>query len=78
MNEGIHETRCSRAGCRADATWSVGWRNPRIHGPERVKLWLACNEHRTFLEDYLASRAFPVLVVPFGTPIDVVPEREDS
>ena len=53
---------CSRAGCAADATMSVIWRNPKIHGPERRKVWLACDEHATYLHDFLASRAFPVIV----------------
>jgi hypothetical protein len=42
--------------------WSVNWRNPRIHSPDRVKVWLACDEHVEFLRDYLASRDFPVSV----------------
>lgn len=71
-------TRCSRAGCRADAEWSVGWRNPRIHSSDRVKIWLACDEHRGFLEDYLRSRDFPVVVVPAGASIDVVPDGDRS
>lgn len=66
--------RCSRARCREDAAWSVGWRNPRIHGPERVKVWLACDEHREYLRDYLVTRGFPVVVVPVGTEIDAVPD----
>ena len=53
---------CSRAGCLADATQSVVWRNPRIHGAERRKVWLACDEHADYLRDFLASRAFPVVV----------------
>lgn len=53
---------CSRAGCRADAAWNVNWRNPRIHPEDRVKVWLACHEHREFLRDYLESRGFPVSV----------------
>jgi len=54
---------CSRAACTADARSSVVWRNPRIHGPERRKVWLACDEHAPYLRDFLASRAFPVTVV---------------
>lgn len=72
------ETRCSRAGCRADAVWSIGWRNPRIHSADRVKVWLACDEHRGFLSDYLTSRDFPVVVVPTGTVIEVVPDGAGS
>jgi hypothetical protein len=51
---------CSRAGCRNDATWDISWRNPRIHAEDRRKIWLACDEHREFLHEYLASRGFPV------------------
>lgn len=53
---------CSRAGCRNDASWDVRWRNPRIHTEDRVKVWLACDAHREYLHDYLASRGFPVTV----------------
>ncbi len=70
----VEATRCSRAGCREDATWSVAWRNPRIHGTDRVKIWLACDEHREFLRDYLASRGFPVRVVPVGEVVVSLPD----
>ena len=69
------QAQCSRAGCRQPATWNVNWRNPRIHGPERVKVWLACDEHREFLHEYLAGRDFPVVVTPFGEPVERVPEE---
>lgn len=59
---------CSRAGCRDDANWRVEWRNPKIHTADRVKVWLACDEHRDFLHDFLATREFPVSVVPTGAP----------
>ncbi len=55
---------CSRAGCRAPATQQVQWRNPRIHTPERRKIWLACDEHAPFLHGYLATRDFPVSLLP--------------
>ncbi|WP_440731693.1 hypothetical protein [Microbacterium sp. 22303] len=38
------------------------WRNPRIHGPEREKVWLACGEHLRFLYDYLRARDFPARI----------------
>jgi len=47
---------CSRRGCRNDAAWRLLWNNPRIHTPERRKVWLACDEHRDWLQDYLTSR----------------------
>jgi hypothetical protein len=64
---------CSRAGCSSAATWTVNWRNPRIHSLDRVKVWHACDEHVDYLRDYLAARDFPVLVAPLGTPVDSVP-----
>lgn len=67
---------CSRAGCREPAAWNVNWRNPRIHTAERVKVWLACDEHRAYLHDYLATRDFPVIVTPLGEKVPVVPDRE--
>ena len=65
---------CSRAGCREAAAWNVNWRNPRIHTPDRVKIWLACDEHRDYLSEYLAARDFPVVVTPLGENVDRVPE----
>ncbi|MCU1513729.1 MAG: uncharacterized protein JWO10_819 [Microbacteriaceae bacterium] len=65
---------CSRAGCRLPAAWNINWRNPRIHTPDRVKVWLACDEHRDYLHDYLATRDFPVVVTQFGVAVDRVPE----
>ena len=64
---------CSRAGCRNEAAFNVNWRNPRIHTVDRVKVWLACSEHREYLEDYLATRGFPVVVTPLGETVEVVP-----
>lgn len=61
--------RCSRAGCREAASWNVNWRNPRIHDVDRVKVWLACDEHREFLSQYLTTRDFPVLVTPLGVSV---------
>jgi len=55
---------CSRAGCRARATWRIEWRNPRIHSADRRKTWVACDEHRDFLRDFLVTRDFPVEVAP--------------
>lgn len=63
LGETIEGLRCSRAGCRREAGWSVNWRNPRIHDESRVKAWLACGEHVDYLRDYLAARDFPVAVV---------------
>jgi hypothetical protein len=55
---------CSAKGCRATATWTLSWRNPRIHTADRVKQWLACDEHRGPLSDFLTRRDFPLEVTP--------------
>ena len=75
---GPETARCSRAACRADATWNVNWRNPRIHGEDRVKVWLACNEHVEYLRDYLSSRGFPVIVTELGVTVDRVTDGAAS
>ncbi|WP_236968474.1 hypothetical protein [Microbacterium aurantiacum] len=57
---------CSRAGCRTAARWRIDWRNPRIHGADRTKTWVACDEHRDYLRDFLTARDFPVSVSALG------------
>ena len=47
---------CSGKGCRQPATHALLWNNPKIHTPERRKIWLACAEHRAWLEEYLQTR----------------------
>ena len=49
---------CSAKDCRADATWSLLWNNPKLHTPERRKTWLACDEHRGSLSEFLGARGF--------------------
>ncbi|WP_460689330.1 acetone carboxylase [Nesterenkonia suensis] len=49
---------CSRKGCRVPARWQIRWNNPKIHAPERRKIWLACDDHRPWLENFLAQRLF--------------------
>lgn len=49
---------CSSKGCREPATWAHRWNNPRLHTPERRKVWLACAAHRETLADFLGSRGF--------------------
>ncbi|MEU6389928.1 hypothetical protein [Streptomyces sp. NPDC046939] len=49
---------CSAKGCRADAVWVLAWNNPKLHTPERRKTWLACEEHREHLAQFLGVRGF--------------------
>ncbi|MDD7930144.1 hypothetical protein [Microbacterium thalli] len=60
----MNDIECSRAGCRAGAHWRVVWRNPRIHTADRRKVWTACDEHVSYLREFLAARDFPVEVEP--------------
>ncbi|MCL1870643.1 MAG: hypothetical protein FWF90_09565 [Promicromonosporaceae bacterium] len=57
---------CSGKGCRAEAVWGLLWNNPKIHTPERRKVWLACDDHRAHLEEFLGLRGFLQQVVPVG------------
>ncbi|MDT9592421.1 hypothetical protein RDV89_05045 [Nocardioides zeae] len=56
--DGELEPICSARGCRLPALWALRWNNPRLHTPERRKVWLACDEHRASLSDHLAARGF--------------------
>ncbi|GAA2720806.1 MULTISPECIES: hypothetical protein [Streptomyces] len=49
---------CSAKGCREAAVWVLAWNNPKLHTPERRKTWLACEEHREHLSQFLAVRGF--------------------
>jgi hypothetical protein len=49
---------CSAKGCRAPAVWVLAWNNPKLHAPERRKTWLACEEHREYLSQFLSVRDF--------------------
>ena len=49
---------CSAKDCRLPALWALAWNNPKIHPPERRKTWLACDDHRESLSDFLAARSF--------------------
>ncbi|WP_106537696.1 hypothetical protein [Haloactinopolyspora alba] len=56
---------CSAKGCRATAEYAVVWNNPKVHTPEREKVWAACGEHRQFLADFLEIRGFLLRVDPW-------------
>ncbi len=49
---------CSAKSCRAPAVWQLLWNNPKLHTPDRRKVWLACDEHRPSLSDFLDARGF--------------------
>jgi hypothetical protein len=49
---------CSARGCTRAASWQLLWNNPRLHTPDRRKTWLACDDHRESLSDFLGARGF--------------------
>ena len=49
---------CSAKGCQAPAAWTLLWNNPKLHTPDRRKVWLACDDHRDSLSDFLGARGF--------------------
>ncbi|WP_213455864.1 hypothetical protein [Rhizomonospora bruguierae] len=55
---------CSAKGCRAPAAWALRWNNPKLHPPERRKVWLACPGHRESLGAFLSTRGFLREVAP--------------
>ncbi|WP_347354361.1 hypothetical protein [Intrasporangium sp.] len=55
---------CSAKGCRAVARHAVVWNNPKLHKPDRRKVWLACELHRQSLADFVALRGFLIEVIP--------------
>lgn len=59
---------CSRKACGDPACWQLLWNNPRIHTPERRKTWLACDQHRDWLEDYLRTRGLWKETAPLQGP----------
>jgi len=62
----VAEIQCSAKGCRSSATWQLLWHNPKIHTGDRRKTWLACDEHRRSLGDFLSARGFLREVQPFA------------
>ncbi len=49
---------CSAKGCRQSPSYAVVWNNPKVHTPEREKIWLACEDHREWLASFLDKRGF--------------------
>jgi hypothetical protein len=55
---------CSAKGCTAAAVHQVVWNNPKIHTPDRRKIWLACGDHEPSLRSFLDARDFYRETVP--------------
>ena len=65
-SDDVAELVCSARACRGEATWGLRWNNPRLHTPERRKVWLACDDHREHLETFLGARGFHCDTVAVG------------
>ena len=74
--DGSERPVCSRRRCTAEAAWALEWNNPRVHAPDRVKTWLACADHRPFLDDFLSARGFLRRSRPLDPPATEAPEVE--
>ncbi|HLR98792.1 MAG TPA: hypothetical protein VK069_04285 [Mycolicibacillus parakoreensis] len=70
--DGPDQLICSAKGCQEPAAFEVVWNNPKIHTPDRRKIWLACPEHRQYLSEYLSRRDFLREVVP----VDEEPDQQ--
>jgi hypothetical protein len=55
---------CSSKGCTNPAQHQIEWNNPKIHTPDRRKVWLACDEHEPTLRSFLDARGFYKATVP--------------
>ena len=56
--DGPDEVVCSAKGCRQAAHHVLVWNNPTLHTPGREKTWVACDDHRGSLSQYLDVRGF--------------------
>lgn len=58
---------CSARACKAEAAFELVWNNPKIHTPDRRKIWLACPEHEESLRAFLSARGFWKETVPMAS-----------
>jgi hypothetical protein len=62
---------CSAKGCQDDAVWALLWNNPKLHTPDRRKVWLACSGHQKSLSEFLGARRFLIEVVAHQPGVDL-------
>lgn len=55
---------CSAKDCRAEAVHVLVWNNPKVHASDREKTWVACEDHRQHLSQFLELRGFLQRVDP--------------
>ncbi|MCL2466713.1 MAG: hypothetical protein FWF02_03070 [Micrococcales bacterium] len=54
---------CSARRCTAEAAWGLLWNNPKLHTPDRRKVWMSCDDHADYLTEFLQLRGFLMSVV---------------
>ncbi|WP_035856815.1 hypothetical protein [Cryptosporangium arvum] len=62
----VDDVVCSAKGCRQPAQHLIVWRNPKLHTADRRKTWVACDEHREHLSNFLDLRGFLLGVEPLA------------
>jgi hypothetical protein len=65
---------CSAKACRQPATYAVVWNNPKLHTPDREKVWHACDLHVEHLSQFVQIRGFLIRVDSLAEPPEEAPE----
>ncbi|MBU4335172.1 MAG: hypothetical protein KJ548_01240 [Actinobacteria bacterium] len=78
MPDTVGDLICSARRCGEVATHGLLWNNPKLHTPERRKVWLACPEHVEQLSEYLQVRSFLRDVVEVETLVRDEPAGVDQ
>ncbi|MEO6470699.1 MAG: acetone carboxylase [Aeromicrobium sp.] len=61
------ELTCSARGCSNSAEFELVWNNPKVHTPDRRKIWLACADHEETLRAFLSARGFWQETLPIAS-----------
>ncbi len=61
---------CSARGCQLPAVHAVVWNNPKLHTPDREKVWPACDEHVQPHREFLSVRSMFRYVEPLAARIE--------
>ena len=67
--------KCSARGCQRPAVYAVVWNNPKLHAPDREKVWLACDEHEQSHREFLSVRSMFRYVEPLAARIEREADR---
>ena len=65
---------CSAKACRQPATHAVVWNNPKLHTPDREKIWHACDLHVEHLSQFVQIRGFLIRVDSLAEAAQEAPE----